>query len=77
MREQQIYDFIKAYMTENGYPPSEREIGDGVGLKSTSSVHSYLERMVLKGLLVSDNGSSRTTIIKGARYVFDGEDEQR
>ena len=67
-----IYDFMKSYMREKNFPPSMREICDGAGLKSVNTVHSYLAEMVGDGLLTSKgDGSSRTVIIKGARYSFD------
>ncbi len=49
--EQKILDFIKSQIKENGYPPSVREIGAAVGLKSTSSVHLYLNRLAEKGYI--------------------------
>lgn len=47
--EDKILDFIKKQIKENGYPPSVREICKAVGLKSTSSVHLYLNRLAEKG----------------------------
>ena len=38
-RQQQIYDFIKEYQQEKGYPPSVREMASAVGLSSPSTVH--------------------------------------
>ena len=49
--EQNILDFIKKQIKENGYPPSVREICAAVGLKSTSSVHLYLNRLAEKGAI--------------------------
>ena len=49
--EQKILDFIKKQIKENGYPPSVREICAAVGLKSTSSVHLYLNRLAEKGAI--------------------------
>lgn len=49
--EQKILDFIKKQIKENGYPPSVREICAAVGLKSTSSVHLYLNRLADKGAI--------------------------
>ena len=37
--QQKIYDFIESFVQDQGYPPSVREIGDAVGLKSPSTVH--------------------------------------
>ena len=36
-RQQQIYDFIRAYQQEKGYPPSVREMAAAVGLSSPSN----------------------------------------
>ena len=41
-RQQQILDFIDSQISDRGYPPSVREIGDAVGLTSPSTVHSHL-----------------------------------
>jgi len=46
-----ILAFIKQEVQDKGYPPSVREIGDAVGLKSTSTVHGHLTRLEKKGLL--------------------------
>lgn len=50
-KQQEIFDFIVRYIRENLYPPTVREIGDGVGLKSTSSVFAHLRTMAKKGTL--------------------------
>ena len=42
-REKAILKFIEKQVNGNGYPPSVREIGKAVGLKSTATVHGYLE----------------------------------
>ena len=49
-----ILDFIRQEVAVKGYPPSVREIGEAVGLKSTSTVHGHLRRLENKGLLVRD-----------------------
>ena len=41
-RQQQIYDFIRSYQKEKGYPPSVREMAAAVGLSSPSTVHAHL-----------------------------------
>ena len=43
--QQQIYDYIARTIQDQGYPPSVREIGDAVGLKSPSTVHFHLKHM--------------------------------
>ena len=70
-RHEDILAFCKRYMKANGYPPSVREIGDGVGLKSTSSVCEYMKEMRKLGLIISGPElSPRAFTIPGARYVF-------
>lgn len=49
-----IYKFIKEFLIDNGYPPSVREIGQAVGLKSSSTVHAYLDQMQARGLIRKD-----------------------
>jgi len=53
-RQQAILDFIKARVKERGYPPSVREIGEAVGLASSSTVHGHLDRLEKKGLIRRD-----------------------
>jgi len=53
-RQQAILDFIQKNVSEKGYPPSVREIGEAVGLASSSTVHGHLERLQLKGYLRRD-----------------------
>ena len=44
-RQQAILDYIKQEVREKGYPPSVREIGEAVGLASSSTVHGHLNRL--------------------------------
>jgi repressor LexA len=53
-RQQRILDFIGRTVRERGYPPTVREIGEAVGLTSSSSVHAQLENLERKGLLHKD-----------------------
>lgn len=50
-RQQDILQFIQRYLQRYGYPPSVREIGAAVGLKSTASVARYLKRLEEGGLI--------------------------
>lgn len=52
--QSRVLAFIRQEVAEKGYPPSVREIGEAVGLKSTSTVHGHLRRLEAKGLLVRD-----------------------
>jgi len=49
-----ILKFIKSEVSKKGYPPSVREIGAAVGLKSTSTVHGHLSRLEAKGYIRRD-----------------------
>ena len=53
-RQQAILDFIKASVHQRGYPPSVREIGKGVGLRSSSTVHAHLSKLEEKGFIRRD-----------------------
>src|SRR2546428_3549483 len=53
-RQRRILEFIRATVRERGYPPTVREIGEAVGLTSSSSVHSQLANLERKGLLRKD-----------------------
>lgn len=53
-RQQDILDFIKSEVKLKGYPPSVREIGEAVGLASSSTVHGHLSRLESKGLIRRD-----------------------
>ncbi|MFC7060317.1 transcriptional repressor LexA [Halobacillus seohaensis] len=53
-RQQEILDFIKEQVLLKGYPPSVREIGQSVGLASSSTVHGHLSRLEKKGFIRRD-----------------------
>ncbi len=53
-KQQEILDYVYKCVHENGYPPSVREICSAVGFKSTSTVHSYLQKLIDSGLLQKD-----------------------
>ena len=50
-KQTEIYEFLKTYTENKGYPPSVREICEAVSLKSTSTVHGHLKRLEKKGLI--------------------------
>lgn len=62
VRQRQILDFVKDKIKNSGYPPSVREIGQAVGLKSSSTVHAYLLQLEEKGLLRRDPAKPRAII---------------
>ena len=53
-KQTEIYEFLKLYTENKGYPPSVREICEAVSLKSTSTVHGHLKRLEKKGLIKRD-----------------------
>ncbi len=53
-RQAAILSFIKQEVVKRGYPPSVREIGEAVGLASSSTVHGHLERLEKKGYIRRD-----------------------
>lgn len=70
-RQQAILEFIKREVREKGYPPSVREIGEAVGLASSSTVHGHLDRLEKKGLIRRDPTKPR------AIEILDDENEQQ
>jgi repressor LexA len=59
-REKEVYDYICATKAENGYSPSVRDIRDSLGIKSTSTVHAYINKLEEKGYIRKQDGKSRT-----------------
>jgi repressor LexA len=53
-RQRQVLEFIDAELRRRGYPPSVREIGEAVGLSSSSTVHAHLAALQDKGYLTRD-----------------------
>lgn len=64
-RQLAIYDFIRSYSDEHGYPPSVREIGAAVGLASPSTVHMHLKVLEERGLIKRDSKKPRTIEVMG------------
>ncbi len=65
-RQRTILEVIRASVTSRGYPPSIREIGDAVGLTSTSSVAHQLRTLERKGYLRRDPNRPRAVDVRGA-----------
>ncbi|HEY7105487.1 MAG TPA: transcriptional repressor LexA [Acidimicrobiia bacterium] len=53
-RQRQVLEFVDAEVRRRGYPPSVREIGEAVGLSSSSTVHAHLAALQDKGYLTRD-----------------------
>src|SRR5918997_5697539 len=58
-RQQEIFDFIKRYAGEHGYPPTVRDIGKAIGLTSSSTVHAHLANLEKIGLVKRDPSKPR------------------
>lgn len=53
-RQQRILEVIRRFTAEHGYPPSVREIGERVGLSSSSTIHAHLKQLERRGLISRD-----------------------
>ena len=73
-RQQQILDFIRAEIHRCGYPPSVREIGEAVGLSSSSTVHSHLAALEVKGFIRRDPSKPRALEVLDFRETDRGID---
>ncbi|MBD1371504.1 transcriptional repressor LexA [Hazenella sp. IB182357] len=65
IRQQAILDYIQREVEAKGYPPSVREIGEAVGLASSSTVHGHLSRLEKKGYIRRDPTKPRAIEILG------------
>ena len=73
-REKAILKFIEKQIKANGYPPSVREIGKAVGLKSTATVHGYIAALEKKGYIKKESQKGRTLkLLKGG--ALEGEQQ--
>ena len=63
--QQKIYDYLVSCIREQGYPPSVREIGEAVGLRSPSTVHSHLKILQEGGYLEKDDRKTRALSVRG------------
>ena len=62
-RQRQIFEYIKQEVRTKNYPPSVREIGEAVGLSSSSTVHAHLAKLEEKGLIRRDPSKPRAIVI--------------
>ncbi len=69
-RQQEILTFVHRYTDAHGYPPSVREIGQALGLTSSSTVHSHLSALEKKGYLRRDPNKPRALeILRDEREI--------
>jgi len=62
-RQLEILEFLKSFMAKTGYPPSVRQIGEAVGLSSSSTVHSHLSALERKGYLRREGNEARALVL--------------
>jgi repressor LexA len=62
-RQREILEFLRNFTAHNGYPPSVREIGEAVGLSSSSTVHSHLNTLENRGFIKRDPSSARALTV--------------
>ena len=67
----ETYNFIKDYMLETGFVPSVREIGEGIKLRSNSSVFTHMKRLEDYGLLIRKCEDSPVYRLAGIKYVLE------
>ncbi|MDQ3757361.1 MAG: transcriptional repressor LexA [Actinomycetota bacterium] len=63
-KRREILDYIAEHLRERGYPPSVREIGEAVGLTSSSTVHSHLATLQRQGFLRRDPTKPRAIEVR-------------
>lgn len=63
-RQQIVLEAIKLFISKNHYPPTVREIAEIVGIKSSSTVAGYLERLRKRGFVTWEEGRPRTLKIE-------------
>lgn len=64
-----IYEYLQQFISENGFPPSVREIAAKFNIKSTSTVHYYLQKMKNCGLILQEDNKKRAVVIKRKNQV--------
>jgi repressor LexA len=71
-RQRKVLEVIRDWVDRFGYPPSVREIGDAVGLTSTSSVHHQLRTLERKGYLRRDPNRTRAVDVRSPEEESEG-----
>ncbi len=66
-KQQEVYDYIIRFTQENGYPPSVREIGQALGMKSPSTVHFHIKGLENAGVLTKAAGKTRAMTLNDDR----------
>ena len=67
-KEQRVLDFVQQTIENEGYAPSVRDICASLGIKSTSTAHSYLRKLNEKGYIRKNDGKSRAVALEHTRF---------
>lgn len=67
-RQKELLDFVDAFIREHGYGPSYREVMNGLGYKSVSTVAIHIEGLISKGYLRKRDNSARSLEVVSASY---------
>ena len=68
---QELFEYIKAFQRENGYPPTVREIQRRFGIRSTASVSYYLRMLEQEGLIKRSKQKNRCIELVGDSRSYD------
>ena len=68
-KRQEIYEYLRDFTAENGYPPTVREIMHAVGLRSTASVHYHLAELERSGRISIDGFKNRAITLTEGRGI--------
>lgn len=71
-RQQEVLNYIKEGIAAHGYPPTIREIGDALNIKSTNGVSDHLKALVNKGVLRRTEAKSRSCVPTDMSFLMDG-----
>lgn len=68
-RQKELLDFVDGFIKEHGYGPSYREIMNGLGYKSVSTVAVHVDGLIAKGYLNKRDNSARSLELVSANYI--------
>ena len=67
----ELYNYVKNYQEENGFPPTVRDICNDLQIKSTATAHYYLEKLSSKGLITKNGDKKRAISINNRKNAFE------
>lgn len=71
-RQKELLEWVDSFITEHGYGPSYREVMNGLGYKSVSTVAVHIEGLITKGYLRKGDNSARSLEVISTQYKADG-----